>query len=103
VIEWEKTSSQLPVWRDFKSVDPRVTPSRTDTSLTMSDELIKAFSGQQDDTFNDQDLEEEIEDSKLEYQHVANAVKVAIQEAISKRTIQEYQRYIFLPLYFHPF
>jgi hypothetical protein len=67
----------------------------------MSNELINAFSGQQDSTFVDQDLEEDIEDSKLEFQHVVNAVKVATQEAISKRTIQDYQRYLFPLPYFH--
>jgi len=61
----------------------------------MTDELIKVISHHQDPAFDDEDLDEEIEDSKLEFQHVANAVKIATQEAISKKTIQDYQRYIF--------
>jgi hypothetical protein len=61
----------------------------------MTDELIKGFSRHHDPAFGDEDLDEEIEDSKLEFQYVANTVKIATQEAISKKTIQDYQRYIF--------
>jgi len=39
------------------------------------------------------EVEEDMEDSKMNFTAVANAVKEATQEAISRQTIQAYKRY----------
>jgi len=44
-------------------------------------------------------LQEEVEDSKLDFLLVSNEVKQATQEAISIRTINQYQRYQLHPLF----
>jgi hypothetical protein len=47
--------------------------------------------------FEAEDLEEEIQDLKVDFDLVRTEVKEATQEAISKRTIQAYQKYMPLP------
>jgi len=39
------------------------------------------------------EVEEDMEDSKMNFTAVVNAVKMATQEAISRQTIQAYTRY----------
>lgn len=47
-----------------------------------------------EESVEDPDLEEEIEDSKLDFQTIHNEVKTATQEAISLKTINAYRRYV---------
>ena len=43
-------------------------------------------------SLENEEIVEEIEDSKLQFQYVADAVRTATQEAISKKTIHDYGR-----------
>jgi hypothetical protein len=49
-----------------------------------------------DPVFDAEELEEEIQDLKVDFDLVRTEVKEATQEAISKRTIQAYQKYVHL-------
>ena len=61
----------------------------------MSNIFLDVVSAANEEQLEEPDLEEEIEDSKLDFQLVANEVKVATQEAISSKTISAYRGYIF--------
>ena len=69
-------------------------------SNTVIEEAIDAAKeGIQNSEFEEMQLQEEVEDSKLDFLLVSNEVKQATQEAISIRTINQYQRYQLHPLF----
>lgn len=63
-------------------------------SNTVIEEAIDAAKeGAQYPEFEQMQLKEEMDDSKLDFLLLSNEVKQATQEAISIRTINQYQRY----------
>src|SRR5271169_6854978 len=62
----------------------------------MSSILLDVVSAANEEQLEEHDLEEEIEDSKLNFQVVTNEVKAATQEAISSKTISAYRGYSLL-------
>jgi len=57
-------------------------------------EVNEASKDGYDPLFEAEDLEEEIQDCKVDFDLVRTEVKEATQEAISKRTIQAYRKYV---------
>ena len=65
----------------------------TPSNIIIKEAMNAAKEGIQNPKFEEMQLQEEIEDSKLDFLLVSNEVKQATQEAISIRTINQYQRY----------
>jgi len=67
-------------------------------SNTVIEEAIDAAKeGIQNSEFEEMQLQEEVEDSKLDFLLVSNEVKQATQEAISIRTINQYRGINYIP------